>query len=125
MYLISIPSEYEILKDLVDKIDEKNIKLLPKTNGIGAAAGLLKYSDMLVSVDTGIIHVASAYNIPIVGIYPLTENSAKLFEPKTERYEIVRGTKNGYTIEGVSLEKVAENVKKILEERIYDKRCVV
>lgn len=125
VYLISIPSEYEILKELIEKIDEKNIKLLPKTNGISEAAGLLKYSDMLVSVDTGIIHIASAYNIPIVGIYPLTENSAKLFEPKSERYEIIRGTKNGYTIEGVSLDKVVKSVDKILEERIYDKRCVV
>lgn len=125
VYIISLPSEYEILKDLVEKICEKNIKLLPKTEGIGEAAGLLKYSDMLVSVDTGLIHVASVYNIPIVGIYPLTENSAKLFEPKSERYEIVRGTKSGYTIEGVSLDKVAKSVNKILEESVYDKRCVV
>lgn len=125
VYIISLPSEYEILKDLVEKICEKNIKLLPKTEGIGEAAGLLKYSDMLVSVDTGLIHVASVYNIPIVGIYPLTENSAKLFEPKSERYEIVRGTKSGYTIEGVSLDKVVKSVNKILEESVYDKRCVV
>lgn len=125
VYIISLPSEYEILKDLVEKICEKNIKLLPKTEGIGEAAGLLKYSDMLVSVDTGLIHVASVYNIPIVGIYPLTENSAKLFEPKSERYEIVRGTKSGYTIEGVSLDKVAKSVNKILEESVYDKRYVI
>ena len=123
--MISVPSEYEILEKLVEKLDRKNIKLLPKTKGIGEAAGILKYSDMLVSVDTGIVHIASAYNIPIVGIYPLTENSAKLFEPKSERYEIVRGTKSGYTIEGVSLDKVVENVNKILEESVYDKRCVV
>lgn len=125
VYMISVPSEYEILKELVDSLNRKNIKLLPKTNGIGEAAGILKYSDMLVSVDTGIIHIASTYNIPIVGIYPLTENSAKLFEPKSERYEIVRGTKSGYTIEGVSLDKVVENVNKILEESVYDKRCVI
>lgn len=125
VYIISLPSEYKILKELVENLNMKNIKLLPKTNGIGEAAGLLKYSDMLVSVDTGLIHVASVYNIPIVGIYPLTENSAKLFEPKSERYEIVRGTKSGYTIEGVSLDKVVESVNKILEESVYDKRCVV
>ncbi|MGL5803267.1 MAG: glycosyltransferase family 9 protein, partial [Cetobacterium sp.] len=125
VHIISVPSEYEILKDLVNKLDKENIKLLPKTEGIGEAAGLLKYSDMLVSVDTGLIHIASVYNIPIVGIYPLTENSAKLFEPKSERYEIVRGTKSGYTIEGVSLDKVAKSVNKILEESVYDKRCVV
>ena len=40
-------------------------------------------------------------------------------------YEIVRGTKSGYTIEGVSLDKVAKSVNKILEESVYDKRCVV
>ncbi|MGL6115095.1 MAG: glycosyltransferase family 9 protein [Cetobacterium sp.] len=125
VYIISVPSEYEILKDLVSKLDKENIKLLPKTEEIGEAAGLLKYSDMLVSVDTGLIHIASVYNIPIVGIYPLTENSAKLFEPKSERYEIVRGTKSGYTIEGVSLDKVVESVNKILEESVYDKKCVV
>lgn len=125
VHIISVPSEYEILKDLVSKLDKENIKLLPKTEGIGEAAGLLKYSDMLVSVDTGLIHIASVYNIPIVGIYPLTENSAKLFEPKSERYEIIRGTKSGYTIEGVSLDKVAKSVNKILEESVYDKRCVV
>lgn len=125
VHIISLPSEYEILKELVNSLNIKNIKLLPKTNGVGEAAGLLKYSDMLVSVDTGLIHVASVYNIPIVGIYPLTENSVKLFEPKSERYEIVRGTKSGYTIEGVSLEKIVESTNKIVEESVYDKRCVV
>ena len=126
VYLMSIPKEYEILKKLVEDLNIKNIRVLPKTEGVGEAAGILKYSDMLVSVDTGVIHIASTYNIPIVGIYPMSENSAKLFEPKSERYEIIRGTKSGYTIEGASMDEVVKSVDKILkEESVYDKKCAV
>lgn len=117
IYLMSIPSEFDSLNKLVEELDIENIKLLPKTGSIGEAAGILKYSDMLVSVDTGVIHIASTYNVPIVGIYPLAKESLGLFDPKSERYEIIRGTKKLNSIEGASLDKIVKSVNKILEEK--------
>lgn len=126
VHLLSIPSEYEILKNFIKKIKIKNIKLLPKTKEVAEAAGILKYSDMLVSVDTGVIHIASVYNIPIVGIYPLSNESPNLFSPKSKRYELIRGCKKINSIEGASLDEVIKSVNKILkEESVYDKKYAV
>ncbi|MHA4988130.1 glycosyltransferase family 9 protein [Cetobacterium somerae] len=126
VYLMSIPSEFDILKKLVEELKIKNIKLLPKTRSISEAAGILKYSDMLVSVDTGVIHIASTYDIPIVGIYPFANMNIELFDPKSSRYELIRGNKKINSIEGFSLNEVINSVDKIIkEERVYDKRYVV
>ncbi|MGL6024421.1 MAG: glycosyltransferase family 9 protein [Cetobacterium sp.] len=117
IHLSSIPSEYSSLETLIHKIDLKNVTMLKKTDEVLDLAALVKYSDIVVSVDTGMIHIASVYNKPIVGVYPLDQNSYKLFAPRSENYSIVRGKKLGYTIEGFSIDEVVEKTGKYIKEK--------
>ena len=48
-----------------------NVKVLPKL-GLDALARLLQYAKAVVSVDTGLAHLAAALNIPVVALYGST-----------------------------------------------------
>lgn len=124
IYIITIPEDRETIKELLKNYPMENVELLPKTENILEACGLLKYSDMLLSVDTGLVHIASVFNIPIVGIYPKDENNFKLFAPRSDMYEIIRGTEEGSSVRGFSEKEVIEKVL-ILKEKVNEKKSSI
>lgn len=93
LHVLTTPSKYEKIKGIIEKLNKENIKVLPKTESILEAAGILKYSDMLFSVDTGVIHVASVYNVPIVAIYTEDESTLTIFAPKSDEHTVIIGKK--------------------------------
>ncbi|WP_427042339.1 glycosyltransferase family 9 protein [Fusobacterium sp. SB021] len=122
LYVLTIPSKYEEVKKLIEKLNKENIKILPKTESILEAAAILKYSDMLFSVDTGIVHVASVYNIPIVAIYTEDKSTLTIFAPKSKEHSIIVGKKEDFlrefdknTVKNEIL-KMAKKVEKMKNE---------
>ncbi|MGL6066363.1 MAG: glycosyltransferase family 9 protein [Cetobacterium sp.] len=120
IYLATMPNEYIALKDILDSLALENVELLPRTESVGELAGIIKYCDMVLSVDTGVVHIASVYDKPIVGIYPTNQDNFKLFTPRSSKYSIVRGSVPGNTIEGFNID---ETVLKI-EEFVKEKRAI-
>lgn len=123
LHVLTIPSRYENIKRIIDKLNKEKIKILPKTENILEAAAILKYSDMLFSVDTGIVHVASVYNVPIVAIYTEDESTLTIFAPKSKEYSVVVGKKEdflrGFDKAAVKNEilKMTKKVEKIKNEK--------
>lgn len=117
LYVLTIPSHYEMMEGRVEKLNHSQVKVLPKTEDVAEAAAIIKYGDVLFSVDTGIIHVASTYNLPIVGIYPNAPLTYKRFEPKSDKYYVSFGSNpDGTSIDGYDGKEVIKNVRKILKE---------
>lgn len=54
--------------NLYQKFNSPRTEELPKTSFTGFCA-ILKRSDFIVSVDTSVVHVASAYNIPVIAMF--------------------------------------------------------
>jgi len=50
---------------------------------------MVKQSDLVVSVDTSVIHMASLYNKDTVGIYIQDRHVDKLFFPYSDKYKII------------------------------------
>ena len=92
LHIMTMPDRYEEFKERVKKYDGEKVKLLPKTKTILEAGALVKECDLLFSVDTGIVHVASAFNTPIVVISPNEETALKLFAPTSEVSYVVKAS---------------------------------
>jgi len=115
IHILTVPSDYGKMLAEVNKLNNPQIKLLPKTKDVAEAAAIVKYGDVLLSVDTGIVHIASAYNIPIVGIYPKAPKTFELFKPKSDEYYVSFGDNpDGTSIDGYDKSKVLKNIKKLL-----------
>jgi len=84
IFVISSPKNYYSTKLNVDNISNKNIIMSFKTESILEASALLSHADIIVSPDTSIVHIASAYNIPVVSIHEDNEDSFRLFSPTSD-----------------------------------------
>lgn len=115
LHILTTPNIYEQIKLKLENLDLKNIKLLPKTKNILEAAAIIKYADMLFSVDTGVIHIASVYNIPIVALYPDDKDALVVFAPKSEIVSIIKGKKESF-LKIFNKEEVLIRLKEVLKK---------
>lgn len=114
LHILTIPRIYEQTKSKIDILKLKNVKLLPKIKDVLEAAAIIKYADMLFSVDTGVIHIASTYNIPIVAIYTEDRETLTIFSPKSEINTVIVGKKEEY-LKIINKEEVLKEIKKTIE----------
>ncbi len=62
------PGEFEKAKKIIDSINSKNVILAPKTD-MKELAVLISELNLIITGDTGPMHLASVLNIPIVAIF--------------------------------------------------------
>lgn len=94
--------EENAINRVISLINKKNLKRIVNYP-IETVASLMKRGDLLISVDTGLVHVAAQSGIPIVDLYrwdckrgwPWTEKKSMLFHPEVcndcERYDCPEG----------------------------------
>ncbi len=80
------PDDLQDAKEIVRQVN-KNIVLSSATN-ISEMAALMKSCKFIVSNDSGPLHIATAVNIPVLGIYGPTD--PKLQGPYGEKHEYIR-----------------------------------
>ncbi|WP_207425922.1 glycosyltransferase family 9 protein [Pedobacter sp. SYSU D00535] len=70
VYISGVPFESEVVNEVMDKVKYKTeIKNLCSQLSLSGMTGLLSLADVLVSNDTGPLHLARALKTPTVGIY--------------------------------------------------------
>ena len=117
------------LKNNLKNIDIKN---LVKQTNLSELTELLKNMDLLISVDTGIVHLASVYNKNIICLYgqslpersgAVNTNAISLCTYETcspcvsSSYKYKKVCNNVKCMQNITVEMVIEKVKEILNER--------
>ena len=70
-FIIGTAGDFDYAQTIIDKSDVKVENICGKTEPADLVA-LFMYSDLLVSVDTGSVHIAATTDIPIIAIYLVT-----------------------------------------------------
>ncbi|KAB2921195.1 MAG: glycosyltransferase family 9 protein [Bacteroidetes bacterium] len=63
--------------------------IVPGSPGIGHAAALVKRAALVVTVDTAVVHLASAFDIPVVALYTNVPWNFAKFRPLSTRQEVL------------------------------------
>ena len=71
-------------------------------------AALIKHLDLVITPDTSIVHIASAFNIPIVTIHEDNRDSYQLFAP-TSKYCRTVFSEFSDRLDGYNVNKIIEN----------------
>ena len=82
--LLSSPSLMSIKESFVNKLKLDCVITSYKTSSIIDAAALIKNLDLVITPDTSIVHIASAFNVPIISIHENNEKGYKRWAPKSE-----------------------------------------
>lgn len=116
IHVSSTPVMYIETKEIIKEINDSRIKILPKTNTIFEVCSYIKYSDIVVSVDTSIIHIASAYNKPILGFYTSNKKNQQSASPNSSLYYVVESPFKD-KIKDLPIDKIKEGLTKIILAR--------
>lgn len=69
MIILSLPSRQNEINDIILKENLSNCTLSYTTKTIFDATELIRSCDLLISPDTSFIHIASAIDLPTIGLF--------------------------------------------------------
>ncbi len=106
------------IDDLRKGLPEKGISLAGKTT-IPELAALLAQCDLIVSLDTGTLHVARAVGLPGVVIAPAWQSPLEWLPLQCDRYRVLRGPTireipAEYSIDEIGVEQVCDAAQTLL-----------
>ena len=113
--IISSPLKLERIKIIIKKMGLSYVSPSYKTSKILDVAALIKNLDIIITPDTSIVHIASAFNRPVVSIHENNPNSFKLFAPTSSISKTVFSTKKN-SLEGYDPQEVIDYTNQILME---------
>ena len=86
-----------------------------KTSTILDATALISQLNLIITPDTSIVHIASAFNKPIVTIHENNQDSYQLFAPTSSLNKTVFSPKKD-TLEGYDVQKVIEYANQFINK---------
>ena len=113
--ILTTPSNIQNISEKVIESSLDYVATSYKTNTILDAAALINQLDLIITPDTSIVHIASAFNKPIVTIHENNHNSFQLFSPTSSLNKTVFSPKND-TLEGFDIQKVIEYSNKFIKD---------
>ncbi|MDC0483587.1 glycosyltransferase family 9 protein [Candidatus Thioglobus sp.] len=116
--IFSAPNNFHDVSQKVKKMALCYVEMSYKTDKILSVAALISQLDLIVTPDTSIVHIASAYNKPIVTIHEDNRDSYELFAPTSKLNRTVF-SKSKNSLDGFSMELLLSscfeliNIKKV------------
>lgn len=71
--LLGSPKERDVCAEIVDRLGSPNVRNLAGATSLGEAFALIARADAVVANDSGLLHVASALNRPVIALYGPTD----------------------------------------------------
>lgn len=103
--LLSHPKDKSLRDRLISSF-ESNLFIIPKYFKFQHYASYIYFSDMLITPDTSAIHIASAFQKPVIGLYPNYEWSFVSWQP--------------YGTPHRSIKSSAENISEIQPREVFN-----
>lgn len=124
--LVSELSKYDINiillchKDDINKAKEISKELpLFYSPSLDVFSAMISRLDFLISPDTSIIHLASAFEVPVFGLYVKYKTNDMIWSPYKSQYEVV--ITEDQDLKNVKYEDVINKFKPFFEKIYYDK----
>ena len=105
--ILSSPENFNSTSHKVRMMGLDYVQMSYKTDTILAAAAIISLLDLIITPDTSIAHIASAFNKPIVTIHEDNQDSYFLFSPTSKLHRTVF-SKSKNSLKGFSLHLLLE-----------------
>jgi ADP-heptose:LPS heptosyltransferase len=112
LLVIAAPGTEARAAEIVRGAGHANVMSAPPTGHILELAALIRRCELVLSPDTSVIHIASAYDKKIVGYYIRTDNY-RWFYPASRHYRVILAP--GLTLASVSDAETLAAVEELME----------
>ncbi|MBP6385598.1 MAG: glycosyltransferase family 9 protein [Pseudarcicella sp.] len=105
--LISSPEKSQEARTIAEKVEKC---VYYSTSSINEIYPTIKNTQMVISPDTSIVHLASAYNRPVLGLYGY---ASFRFSPLSDLQEVVTVEENEHTIKEISIDNMLKSYNRL------------
>jgi ADP-heptose:LPS heptosyltransferase len=112
--LFSSPHLREHASELITASGLNHVVAEKGSRNIFDAAALVSRLDVMISPDTSFIHIASAFDIPTVGIYRNDKNHIQTWGPRSSRFYVITPPRDSEGIRGFSIEETVDAAIELL-----------
>ncbi len=121
IYLIPVPGKIKTLQDIQLNLNSDKVLLGSTEPSLEYTLQLLDQTDLCLTPDTSVVHMASALNTPVIAIYSSNSVNFNEWKPLSSRFEVIfnaaRKNKASRTyVYDFSWEELARKRKKICNE---------
>lgn len=113
IHLIGLPKDRELIENLLTNCSDKKINYI-KTSDIMETSEVVRKSDLVLTPDTSIVHICSAFNKPVIAVYPDLKWNLDKFRPLSDIHEVVLSKKQ-FDIKDTEADEIIEKVFKVAE----------
>jgi ADP-heptose:LPS heptosyltransferase len=113
--LFSTPDKHHHFKTLIADAGLHNVILEEGTKSIFDAAALTSFMSVMISTNTSFVHIASAFDIPTVGIFQNDKNHLTYWAPRSSRHIIIHPEQPGDSVRGFSIQDTVSAAISLLE----------
>ena len=110
--LLSAPSDRDLAHEIASGTKAVVLETPRLRDMFDAIAGM----NLVVTPDTSVVHVASAFNVPTVALFSSDTTNRKRFAPLAERSRTLQSEIDDGGIRGIDVEHVARAVDELLSE---------
>ena len=112
--LSSAPEDARLAAELIDRGTERGVTIRPlPRSGLLEIAALVRNVDLVLTVDTSLVHLAAAFDRPVVALYLRREPAFTMFRPRSSVNETVIADSES-TMTGVPVEAVLAAYRRAL-----------
>ncbi|MBK8550988.1 MAG: glycosyltransferase family 9 protein [Ignavibacteria bacterium] len=112
--LIGLEEDMEIIDHILNEAMGMHVQYI-HTSSIIETAEIVKRNDFVISADTSIVHLCSAFNKPIVALYPYVKWNLEKFAPLSDIQEIIISGKDN-SIEDIKADEIVDRFKKLVNK---------
>jgi ADP-heptose:LPS heptosyltransferase len=114
--------KFLILSDTLDQKDaeliinsiDKNFSISIEGSSFQHFASKIKNSDLLITPDTSAIHIASAFQIPVIALYPNVEWNFVSFAPYRTKFRTIKSISE--EIKNISVKEIEREFENLINE---------
>jgi len=113
--ILTTPNNLQNTSNKVTEMALDYVTTSYNTDTILDAAALISQLDLIITPDTSIVHIASAFNKPIVTIHENNQDSCQLFSPTSLLNKTIFSPKKD-TLEGYDVQKLIEYANQFINK---------
>lgn len=99
--------------EILNTVNSNRLHITYKTS-VEDTKALIKYADLLISIDTSLIHIASALNTNVCEIVSYGKKGNCVGVPRFVKYKICESKSNVFNLDLYSIDEVIDAIKELI-----------
>lgn len=112
----ALPEKKELIEEVIKNNLLKNVYVFTASKSFFELPAMISLCDLVISVDTSVIHLASALNIPLIGLF---RQKTAMWAPKSETSHFIYTKNRRELANDISVVDVFKVIKELSEKFLF------